>query len=146
MSKNKFKKKFTTRKKAEQNRPAKGNHDLSLPSGKDESHLVTVVREQWDSYKAQEKRFSKAFALALIALHKQLAKPGHGSFVEKLHELRIPTSTAYRLMRLHDWQPDKQTSMSDFLVTPSGQIHRSSVTVAPEIHSQAESCLVYGRR
>jgi hypothetical protein len=77
-----------------------------LPSGKDESRLVTVVREQWDAYQAKEKRFSKPVAMALIALHEQHAKPGYGCFVEKLEELKIPTSTAYRLMKLHGWQPD----------------------------------------
>jgi len=106
MSKNRFTKKCKALGKTEQNRPAKENDQSSLPSGKDESRLVTVVREQWDAYQAQEKRFSRAFAVALIALHKQLAKPGYGSFVEKLEELKIPTSTAYRLMKLHDWQPD----------------------------------------
>src|SRR6266705_1167468 len=103
MSKNKSKKKCKARGKTEQNRPARENDESSLPSGKDESRLITVARERWDAYQAQEKRFSKAFALALIALHKQLAKPGYGSFVEKLKELKIPTSTAYRLMRLHGW-------------------------------------------
>jgi hypothetical protein len=79
----------------------------SLPDGKDQAqHLVIVVRERWTAYQAREKRFSKDFALPLIALHKQLAKPGYGSFVEKLRELKIPTSTAYRLMKLHGWQPD----------------------------------------
>lgn len=108
MSKNKSKKKCKGLGKTEQSRPAPENDQSSLPRGKDESRLVTVVREQWGSYQAQEKRFSKAFALALIALHKQLAKPGYGSFVEKLEELKIPTSTAYRLMRLHGWQREKR--------------------------------------
>lgn len=108
MSKNKSKKKCKVRGKIEQNRPARENNELSLPSGKDESRLITVVRERWNTYQAKEKRFSKAFALALIALHKQLAKPGYGTFVEKLEELKIPTSTAYRLMRLHGWQPEKR--------------------------------------
>jgi hypothetical protein len=79
--------------------------DSSLPDGKDQ-RLITVVQEEWAKYQGQEKRFSKTFALALIDLHKQLAKPGHGSFVEKLKELKIPNSTAYRLMKLHGWQPD----------------------------------------
>lgn len=106
MSKNKSKKKCES--KTEQNRPGKENDVSSLPSGKDDSRLVTVVRERWDAYKAQEKRFSKEFALALIALHKQLAKPGYGKFVEKMNELEIPPSTAYRLMRLHGWKSEKQ--------------------------------------
>jgi hypothetical protein len=108
VSKNKSKKKCKVRGKIEQNRPARENNESSLPSGKDESRLITVVRERWNAYQAQEKRFSRAFALALIALHKQLAKPGYGSFVEKLRELKIPTSTAYRLMRLQGWQPEKR--------------------------------------
>lgn len=108
MSKNKSKKKCEAMDKSQQNRPAKEDDVLSLPSGKDDSRLVTVVRERWDAYKAQEKRFSKEFALALIALHKQLAKPGYGKFVEKMKELKIPPSTAYRLMRLHGWKPEKQ--------------------------------------
>ena len=83
----------------------------SVPNGKDESRLVTTVREQWDAYQVHEKRFSKAFALALINLHKQLAKPGYGSFVAKLTKLKIPKSTAYRLMRLHGWKPEKQTGL-----------------------------------
>jgi hypothetical protein len=74
--------------------PIKGKNKSSVPSGKDESHLVTVVREQWDAYQAKEKRFSKDFALALINLHKQLAKPGYGSFVTKMKDLKIPKSTA----------------------------------------------------
>jgi hypothetical protein len=110
MSRNKSAKKCKASGKTEQNRAAMENDQSSLPSGKDESRLVTVVREQWDAYQAQEKRFSKEFALALIALHEQLAKPGYGSFVEKLKELKIPTSTAYRLMRVHGWQPDKRSN------------------------------------
>jgi len=106
MSKKKSNKKCEALGETEENRPAKEKQESSLPSGKDESRLVTVVREQWDAYQAQEKRFSKAFALALIALHKELAKPGYGRFVEKLEALKIRTSTAYRLMKLHGWQPD----------------------------------------
>jgi hypothetical protein len=86
---------------------SKVKNNSSLPSGKDE-HLVTVVREQWHKYQVREKRFSKAVALALINLHKQHAKPGYGQFVARLKDLKIPTSTAYRLMRLHGWQPDKK--------------------------------------
>jgi hypothetical protein len=92
----------------------------SLPRGKDETRLVTVVREQWDKYKRQEERFSKDFALALINLHKQRAKPGSGTFVADLKTLKIPTMTAYRLMRLHGWEPVKdrppRPKMPDTLV------------------------------
>jgi hypothetical protein len=84
----------------------------SLPTGKDESQLVTVVRQEWEKYKGQEKRFSKAFAEALIHLQKKLAKPGYGKFVAYLKGLNIPTSTAYRVMRLHGWKPEKQTDRS----------------------------------
>jgi len=86
---------------------SKVKNNSSLPSGKDQ-RLVTVVREKWAAYQTQEKRFSKDFALALINLHKQLAKPGYGSFVEELKELKIPPSTAYRLMRLHGWKAEKR--------------------------------------
>jgi hypothetical protein len=112
MSNNKLSKKHKSKVhgKAEQNRRTQENDESSLPGGKDDSRLLTVVREQWGSYQAHEKRFSKPFAQALIALHAQLAKPGYGSFVEKLKALKIPTSTAYRLMRLHGWQPNKQIS------------------------------------
>jgi hypothetical protein len=91
-------------------RPSVKISKSSFPHGKDESRLVTVVREQWDKYQGQEKRFSKDFALALINLHKQEAKPGYGRFVAHLKELKIPKSTTYRLMRLHGWQPDKLTT------------------------------------
>jgi hypothetical protein len=81
----------------------------SFPHGKDDkSRLLTVVREQWNKYQGQEKRFSKDFALALINLHKQEAKPGYGKFVVHLKDLKIPTSTAYRLMRLHGWEPENR--------------------------------------
>jgi len=80
----------------------------SVPTGKDKSNLLTVVREQWHKYQKQEKRFSKDFALALIKLHKHLAKPGYGTFVAKLEDLKIPKSTAYRLMALHGWKPEKR--------------------------------------
>ncbi len=89
-------------------RPRPKTSKSSVPSGKDKSHLLTVVREQWDKYQKQEKRFSKDFALALIKLHKHLAKPGYGTFVKKLEDLKIPKSTAYRLMGLHGWKPPKR--------------------------------------
>ena len=110
MSNNKLgkKHKYQVHGKTEPNRRAHEIDESSLPGGKDDSRLLTVVREQWGSYQAQEKRFSKPFAQALIDLHRQLAKPGYGSFVEKLNALKIPTSTAYRLMKLHGWQPDKK--------------------------------------
>ena len=85
-------------------RPSVKASKSSLPDGKDDSRLVTVVRERWDAYQAHEKRFSKALAEALINLHKQHAKPGYGQFVKRLEDLQIPTSTAYRLMRLHGWK------------------------------------------
>jgi hypothetical protein len=82
----------------------------SLPSGKDQTvRLTTVVREKWADYQRQEKRFSESFALALIKLHEYLARPGHGKFCDKLDELKIPTSTAYRLMKLHGWQQGGNT-------------------------------------
>ena len=80
----------------------------SVPSGTDETRLVTSVREQWHKYQGQEKRFSKDFALALIALHKKLAKPHCGLFQDKLKELKIPRSTAYRVMGLHGCKADKR--------------------------------------
>ena len=129
MSKNKSKKKCKARGKTEQNRPARENDESSLPSGKDESRLITVVRERWDAYQAQEKRFSKAFALALIALHKQLAKPGYGSFVEKLKELKIPTSPAYRLMRLHGWQSEKRITKEQAKERSSREQEESLLTM-----------------
>ncbi len=49
-----------------------------VPSGTNETRLVTVVREKWEQYKTHEKRFSKDFALALIDLHKTEAKHGSG--------------------------------------------------------------------
>lgn len=106
---------------------SKVKNNSSLPSGKDQC-LVTVVREKWAAYQTQEKRFSKDFALALIALHKQLAKPGYGSFVEKLKELKIPTSTAYRLMRLHGWKPDKRSKPAPKAATPD--LDRGKAVVA----------------
>lgn len=80
----------------------------SVPSGTDETRLVTLVREQWHKYQGQEKRFSKDFALALIALHKKLAKPHCGLFQDKLKELKIPRSTAYRVMGLHGCKAEKR--------------------------------------
>src|ERR1700687_1848236 len=91
----------------------------SLPSGKD---LVTAVRERWAAYQTQEKRFSKEFALALINLHKQLAKPGYGSFVENWNEWKIPTSTAYRLMRLHGWKAEKRKQKPDLPAAENDRI------------------------
>jgi len=80
----------------------------SFPLGKDELSQVTVVREAWVEYQKKEKRFSKDFALALIALHEQLAKPGHGMFWEHLKEMKIPRMTAYRLMQSHGWKAEKR--------------------------------------
>jgi hypothetical protein len=82
----------------------------SDPGGKDELRQVTVVREKWVEYRTTEKRFSKEFADALIGLHQRLAKPGHGTFGECLKELKIPHTTAYRLMELHGWKAKKRVT------------------------------------
>jgi hypothetical protein len=87
---------------------ARHKRNPSFPTGKDEPREVIVVRESWIEYQTKEKRFSKVFALALIALHKHLAKPGHGSFWAHLKELKIPRMTAYRLMQLHGWKAEKR--------------------------------------
>jgi hypothetical protein len=88
----------------------KRNIKSSVPTGKDELRQVTVVREAWAEYRTKEKRFSTGFAEALICLHKQLAKPGHGTFGECLKELDIPRMTAYRLMQLHGWKAEKRAT------------------------------------
>ncbi len=83
-------------------------NEPSFPTGKDEPRQVTVVRESWIEYQTKEKRFSKALALALIALHKHLAKPGQGTFWTHMKQLKVPRMTAYRLMRLHGWKAEKR--------------------------------------
>lgn len=85
-------------------------HKSSVPSGKDELRQVTAVREKWAEYQTKENRFSKEFAKALIELHKRLAKPGYGTFIESLKELKIPRMTAYRLMQSHGWKAEKRVT------------------------------------
>ena len=108
---------------------SKVKNNSSLPSGKDQ-RLVTVVREKWAAYQTQEKRFSKDFALALINLHKQEAKPGYGKFVAHLKDLNIPTSTAYRLMRLHGWKAEKRTAKPPLKSEDRTRLDRSKAVVA----------------
>jgi coproporphyrinogen III oxidase-like Fe-S oxidoreductase len=86
-------------------RPAQ---EESFPVGKDELQQLTQVTKAWAEYQTKEKQFSKDLALALIALNKELAKPGFGTFVENLKKLKIPHTTAYRLMKLHGWKLEKR--------------------------------------
>jgi hypothetical protein len=87
---------------ATKKKKGEGTSKQSLPTGKDR------IAALWAEYRKQEQMFCEALAQELIALHKQLAKPHSGSFVLTLAELKIPTSTAYRLMRLHGWKPEQQ--------------------------------------
>jgi hypothetical protein len=86
---------------------ARRKRKSSFPRGKDEPRQIAVVKKAWIEYQKKERRFSKAFALALIALHNHLAKPGHGTFWTHLKELGIPRMTAYRLMQFHGWKAEK---------------------------------------